>query len=481
MKMKKLLTRKATMHSQNKKQGFYRLTMTCLVVGIILFSNFIIKQFHLSIDFTEESVFSLSEQSASIVKGLDEEIELIILHKAGSDESTITRVLDTYKKASNFIKLTYIDPELHPGTISPYQKDGVPLNYGSVIVSKGEKFKVISPEEMYTFDQNVQKIETVQAESKITNAILFIQSEYDSVVYVTVGHQETQLPKELTQVLQTENYTIREMNLAQEFNPQPNDIVIMNSPKKDVTNHEKEVLLNYLDDGGNLFLLADLIDEKQPNLMEVLNSYGVQLKKAMTFEDNPKYTITSQNMYLLPKMLEHPIVSPLTVSKSAVLTVYAQPIEIMQVKKDTLQIDSLLATSDQSYAKTIETMKSTTSQEKQEKDLSGPFSIAVAITNMTDENNPNNNGQIVLFSSAYLLKDQLIEASNQSNIDVTMNAINWLSEREESISIRGKDVSSKLLTMNQSQQTMISLLAMGIIPIIVVIIGAVVNYRRLNK
>ena len=471
-------------HTQRKlrQQWTQNLFLVFLVIGIIIIVNLFMKHLNYSIDMTETKVFSLSQQSEQVLSSLDEEIKLILLHKSGANESTITRILKEYDKASDRVSVTYVDPELHPNIVQKYQEGDSILSHGSIIVEKGDKYKIISATDMYTYDQNYQKIESVQAESKITNSILYVANEYDSIVYTLAGHNESLLPGSLEKTLENENYKVQNLQLLQDgWDPDDNDVVIINGPKKDLTDGELESLLEFLEQDGKVILFVDLTDKDFPNFNILLNTFGVDVNNAMVFENDKSYTVTTQNFYLLPEVTNHTITNPLLATKSSVISVYAQPIETLKVKKDTLEIQTLLMTSNDSYAKTVEVMKNSSSQGKTDGDLSGPFNIAVAISNIIDKEKSKTKGEIVLFSSSYILKEELIEASNNGNLDIVMNSLNWLTDRQDSISIRAKDVSSQILTMNQSQQLMISILVIGIIPLLLVAIGLFVWYRRKNN
>ena len=62
-----------------------------------------------------------------------------------------------------------------------------------------------------------------------------------------------------------------------------------------------------------------------------------------------------------------------------------------------------------------------------------------------------------------------------------MNSINWLVDREESISIRPKSLVTQRLKMNQSQVLLYSGISVIVIPVIIGIIGLVVWLRRKNR
>ena len=59
-----------------------------------------------------------------------------------------------------------------------------------------------------------------------------------------------------------------------------------------------------------------------------------------------------------------------------VLTIGAQGVDILDVKKRTLEIEPLLTTSDNSWGKVDLT---STNIQKEEGDISGPFNIAVTV------------------------------------------------------------------------------------------------------
>ncbi|MCU9612629.1 GldG family protein [Caldibacillus lycopersici] len=476
---------KQSKHKEKKlnrsiKYGSYSLFMTILVIGILYIINLIAGNSNLTVDLTANKVFSLSSESNQILAGLEEEVTIISLSKSGSEETTITRILNEYKKAEK-IKVEFIDPEINPSLVSEYQEDGTTLPYGSVIVASGNKYKVINSVDMYSYDSSYQKIEEVQVEPQITNAILNVTNDYNSTIFTLVGHNETALPESLVSVLKTENYQIEELQLIQdEWQPEESDLLLINGAKKDLTAMELEQIEEYLDNGGRLLLFCDIGEDVFPNLNVLMNRFGVSVNKAMVFENDKNYTVTSQNFYLVPKLTSQPIVKPLKDSKYSILTVYAQPIDILDVKKDTLIMEPLLQTSEQSYGKTVETMKLTTTYEKQENDLTGPFDIGMAITDQ-NKDNEKIDSKLVLFTSTQLLNESLIEASNEANIDITVNSINWLSNRQDSMSIRPKDVTSKILAMNQSQQMIISGIAILVIPLLIAISGGLTWYRRKNR
>src|SRR5690606_35012472 len=123
-------------------------------------------------------------------------------------------------------------------------------------------------------------------ESKITNSILYVANEYDSIVYTLAGHNENLLPESLEKTLENENYKVRNLQLLQDgWDPDVNDVVIINGPKKDLTDSELESLLEFLEQDGKVILFVDLTDKNFSNFNILLNTFGVDVNSAMVFEN----------------------------------------------------------------------------------------------------------------------------------------------------------------------------------------------------
>ena len=146
--------------------------MTLIVIGILGMVNFIGKQHHKRVDLTTAQLYSLSDQTEKIVKGLKNEVT--IYHFAKETSPTVNDLLTEYK-GINQGKLSFkvIDPQKDPGLA---KKFGV-RSFGETVVASGEKH---------------EKVDTAQEES-VTNAILKVTREKNKVIYFTQGHNEADI------------------------------------------------------------------------------------------------------------------------------------------------------------------------------------------------------------------------------------------------------------------------------------------------
>lgn len=481
MSVKKGERKQSTIKQIRLRHGGYSLLTIVFLLGILIIINLLSHQFQLTYDLTETNVFSLSKPSKKLLDRLEEDIKIISLSESGSEPTNVERILAAYQNYSNDVTVEYLDPELQPHLVSQYQEPGVTLDYGSVIIEANDQHILHQGIDLFNFDQQYERIESYQVEPLVTQAILSLIEPNTATIYTLVGHDEIEIPEKIYSRLELENYQIEELHLLRDdWQPNEDDIVLLNSLKKDITTEELSLLRDYLEQGGHVVLLFDIIDQDFPNLFALLESYGVRVNQAMVFENSRNHTLTDHNFYLIPELSPHSILDTVSDSNYTVITAQAQPIEILDLSRDTLKIEPLLVTSDQSYAKSFETMQTETNMEQEEGDMVGPFNIALAITDHQNNTDSEQNGQFVIFSSSVFTNDQFVEVSNQANADLLLNTMNWLSDREESLSIPPKEVGSETLSMHFNHQITIAIVVILVIPIMIMIIGLVVWYRRKN-
>jgi ABC-2 type transport system permease protein len=202
-----------------------------------------------------------------------------------------------------------------------------------------------------------------------------------------------------------------------------------------------------------------------------MESYGVTLKDGMVFEgDSTRYY---QLPYmLLPKIGSHEITSPLS-SGYYILYPQAQAIAQTGDASDTISITSLLSTTDSGYIKTdVQNMQS---YDKESEDESGSFDLAVAIEDS------DTNAQIVWFASALFSYSSYDEAVSGANTDLFLNSVSWMCQSESDITIHAKTISNEYLTVSSGTTALISLVGIGILPLLCIAIGIFVWISRKKR
>lgn len=285
---------------------------------------------------------------------------------------------------------------------------------------------------------------------------------------------EESLPLDLKNQMELENYEIEELSLLTEDSvPEDATVLMAIAPQKDITSEEEEKIREYLDNRGSAVFLMDVIEEELPNFEALLKSYGVGLNKALTIEGDKNHYFQSP-AWILPNMESHEIINPLRSSKRQVLAIGAQGIEALDIKKRSIDIEPLLVTSDNAWGRTD---LASTTPEKEEGDLEGPFNVAVAITDKEwdEREGKYDETKLVVVGDSEFLNPQF---ASIGNADFMLNALNWLQDEQESISIRPKSILTEFLTINPFQQLVFAGITVILIPLIILGAGLVMWLRR---
>lgn len=477
--MKKEKNKKVINSFKDKKfkYGGYATMMTAFVLAILVVVNLVVGQIPFKLDLTENHMFSLSDQTESVLKNLDQDIEIIGMYQSGQENIMLDEILQKYRRGSKHISITYIDPVKNPTFSSQYTKDGTSLGEGSYIVESGDKYKVIDYMDLFNInsDQYGQsQIESLAVEQRVTSAIQYVTADELPTVYTLEGHMEQALPTQIQQQMELENYEVQSLSLlTEESVPSDATILMVVAPQRDISIEEEEKIREFLENHGRAVFLMDVTEEETPNFDSILKSYGVGLNKALTVEGDKNHYFQNP-AWIVPNMESHDIISPMKSNKMQVLAVGAQGIVDLDVKKRSTEIQPLLVTSDNAWGRTD---LSSTSSEKEEGDIEGPFNIAVAITDKewNEKESEYDETKLVVVGDAEFLNPQF---ANIGNFDFVLNSLNWLQDEQESISIRPKSLTSQYLNINAFQKLVLAGVTVILIPLIILGAGLAMWLRR---
>ena len=457
------------------RYGSYSSLIAVVVIAILIIVNLVVDQLPFNWDLTANKLYSISEQTTNMLDGLEDDIDIIALYEKGTQRSIVDEILNRYTMYSKKVNLEYVDPIQNPGYMKQFEKEGESLSQGSLIVKSGDKFKTISRFDLYNYSYqgDSPRAESLVVEQRVTSAIMYVTSDDNPMIYSLQGHGETKMPYELSKQLENENYDIGELNLiTEEKVPEDADMLFIMSPKRDLSEDEENKIREYLENSGRIVFIMDFLDVEIPRFEGILKSYGVGLSGAMAVEEDTNRFMNFP-IWLVPKLGGHEILKPIKSGDMFTLLPYAQPIEELDTKRRSLEIDSLLTTSDVAWGKTNLDEQDL---EKSADSLSGPFDLALAVTDKPDNYEDKPTKLIVIGGSRFL--DSQFLGQVPGNLNLMLNSFNWLQDREESISIRPKSLGLKRLRMTQQQSLIMSGVAVILIPAIILIMGIIVWARR---
>jgi ABC-type uncharacterized transport system involved in gliding motility auxiliary subunit len=452
-----------TLARRQARYGSMAALYTIVVIAALVLVNWLGNRYNKSFDTTSNKRFTLSQETQKIVKGLKQDATITYIDKASNFDQA-KGLLDRYKNLSPKIHIQYIDYLKNPT---------VARGYGMRF--PGTAFVEIGPRR-----EEAKSL----TEEGITGAFLKDLKGVRKVCVVS-GSREHALDatdsnglSQFKTMLERDNYQAEPITLVDKTAvPSDCTVLIIAGPQSDYTPNEVNAIKTYVENGGRaMFLLDPPLDfghehiAENTGLTNLLKSWGVTEQNDLVLEQNPMGQLFGfgPEIPLVSNYESHAIVSDLK------NTFTGFPVaRSMQIKNtDKTTVDKLFSTSDRAIATTNLTSNEVNPSDP--KNLKGPFVLGAAGTYNTGK--PNNPGRFVVVGSSGFLDNGMI--AFQSNRDLALNAVNWLSSDEDLISIRPKEAENRTLNVNQRQMNVFAYTDLIAIPLIIIVGGVVIFLKR---
>ena len=285
-----------------KKKWLRSVALTILLFAIIialyLVINFVVQQANFTdLDFTKEKIYSISQATEDKLQNLDEDVTISIYNMYEYVEDFAYK----YANLNDHIKVEKLE--------NLNAKTDWKTNYGVtdtssfVVVQTEDKEKILFNSDFYTYDYTTyEEIDTT--EEAITNAILDVTIEEKPKIYFLTGHN-----------LYTEEYfQYLEMSLEGEANeveyidllktgsvPEDCSVLVITALQEDITERERDYILDYMKQGGEILLLMDpnLNKIEMPNFQDVLDEYGVSISDGYLLEGDANQMMAGAPNYII--------------------------------------------------------------------------------------------------------------------------------------------------------------------------------------
>ena len=470
---------KESMNKKYLKNGSYSVVISAVFIVIVVVINMIVGALptkYSEFDLSSQKLYSIGDQTKSFLKDLDKDVTIYQVVQSGSEDETISKLLEKYEEESSHIKVEEKDPVVNPKFTSEYTSDEVSAN--SLIVVCGDRSKVVDYSNIYesSIDYNTYQSQTTgfDGEGQITSAISYVTSEDMPVLYTLDGHGEKELSSDIQEDIQKANIDIKSLNLITEENvPEDAACLLINAPTSDISETEKDAIIEYLENGGKAMIFSDYTTESMDNFDAVLKNYGVERVDGIVIEGDTQH-YAQMPYYLVPTVNSTDAISDFASQGYYVLMPYAQGIKQSDDIRDTVTVNSLLTTSDSAYSKVD---VNSGDIEKADGDVDGPFDLGVSITETLDDDKET---QIVYYTSSNLMDSQINQMVSGGNEQMLMSSLNWMCSNDETttISIPSKDLQVSYLTLTAYDVSFWKICVMGLIPGAFLVIGFMVWMKR---
>ena len=338
---------------------------TGLTLAVIVLLNFMGARNEYRYDASEQSIFSIAPQTASLLEGLANDIHILAFFRENEGQAA-ENLLDTYTAGSDRFSYEMADPDQRPEMAQQYEV----TQYGTLVIVYGD---------------NSTRVNDL-SEEVLTNALVRITGAETKRIYFVTGHGEPDITAretpdgfgQLAASLENEGAEVVPLLLATVPDvPADASLLIVASPQRPFLENEIESLGRYLDRGGRAWILLE--PQRSDELVPLLAERGIIVG------DNVVIDVVVQ-LLAGPSAGVEPVVSdygfhPITeqFNQNTVFRI-VRSIEPAGELPDGITASMLASTSSNSWAESNVDLVFETGEVDPEGDVEGPVSIAVAAT-----------------------------------------------------------------------------------------------------
>jgi ABC-type uncharacterized transport system involved in gliding motility auxiliary subunit len=436
------------------RRGGSVLATSLLTFGILVMLNYLGARRHARFDWTAEDRFSLSPQTRQILKSLDRDVELLAFYPGDDPEQVpLRRLLDEYRGASGRLRIDFIDPDREPGRTARYG-----VHEPGLLVAVGDR----------------RERAKNTGEEGITNALLRALRGRKVNVGFLSGHGERDPGDRdregyaaATAALNAASYQVsRVLSLTTGSIPDSIDLLVIAGPRSEPQAGEIAAIERFLSRGGRLLALLD--PSPSAGLDSLFLHWNVLVGDDRVVDPRVAGRLVGLDEFtpIVNRYNNNPITRGINF-----VTFYplARSISRTETLPDSTSAWTLFQSGGGSWAETSPEQSPPVLDPG--RDRLGPIPLAAAIQH------PGSSGaRLVVFGDSDFCANKYWRLPGSG--DLFMNAVAWLSERGEEISVRARTTSERRVELTQQQSRAVLVTGVFLLPLLIVSAGVWVGWRR---
>lgn len=470
-------------------------TTTILLVAIIIICyvglNWGVEQLNIeNLDFTTKKLYSLSEETKSRLKQLENDITIQLINVKNYSSSYVsgTYIMDyteMYKNASDKIIIEEINDI--SSRVDLQTKYSITSSDMLIVVKNGDNEEILYESDLYTIDYTAYEV-IDKTEEAITNAITKLTIEEKPNIYVLTGktyYAPEQVLSVILYQLEEEANNVNQLDILTTGNvPEDCDCLIITTLKQDLSDLERDKILEYINKGGKILMLSsqNMMEVDTPNFDQILAQYGISMEYGVIFEqDSSKMLADAPELILADASAS--FMSNIDMGLKLCLVDAGRIGFADDAKLEELGVtyETIATTSTKSFVRTNLNIASTS---RTDEDSEEGSSIVGAYVNKAISEDVAS--ELIIYSNEIMATNLTIPINIQyyvypilerNNQDIILNSISHLTEREDTITIR-KTYEAESYTVTDQEDVIIKTIIFTV-PVIIIMIGiGVWIYRR---
>ena len=468
--------------SKRMKRG---IVSVCIIVGLILINvaAAVLPDRVMQHDVTLKEYQQITHVTRSVLEGLKKDVTIHVYAREDAADVNIVKLLNNYKEFDH-ISVEYVDPALSPHFTENYTKNGLAEN--SLVVTAEDRYRTIPADAIYTYsDENMKEYgfgpDGFALESLVTSAVDYVTTENIPRIYQITGHGELTLAGKFLNAVQGENVDVNELNLtaAGEIPGDARCLLIL-APGEDYSEAEIGLLRDYLERGGNLYVLLKWREEPEKHLHGFLSEYGFTVKNGIVSESDGELYF-QEPYYLIPEIRETSVTKE--VGGNLALSVMS-----LGMKLENSDIEVILKTTDKAFLKT-DPQKSE-NQSREEGDETGEFVLGACLertVDVTEEVSPGSDAKVtrqsklVVFGSPYMTQETIDEYISGMNLKLFSAILSNMVSHATPVYVPVRPYAAQYVTVSQADSAFFGIILSGVLPGLVMVAGLVIWILRRRR
>lgn len=449
--------------SRRGRFGLGSVVRICLFAGVIVLVNVASTAVSFRIDVTGLAQFTLTSQTKDVLTKLDAPVEVVQVFtpRVPSNISGYARnMLREYGAYTDKIVVTEVDPDVSPDLARQYGVDHLAAIYGVVLFRSGAHQRMVYGPQIIA-----------EAEHAFTSALLEVTGTRQKTIYFLTGNEEGHIMADFSEAvngLRDNLFRVAELDLSTApAIPEDAAALVIAGPASDYSPNHEAVLTSYLRANGRALVLLD------PNsswmVRDLLLPWGIEVANGVLI-DPASFVEPDEDTLLVPGERNGWALESYFPGAAALIPSTKLP---EGISVSPLAWTSANAGCAQNLATQTEPVPLPCAQAQP------PFAVGALITTAAQAQPERPDGtRLAVIGDSDFASDRHFQ--NGDNASVFLTAINWLTEGKEVISIDRKVLDSRRLVLSPEQARFLQISSIGLLPLLLLITGGVVWWRRRN-
>jgi ABC-2 type transport system permease protein len=481
---------------------------SALVALILVLVNYVSSRRYERFDLTHDQLFTLSERTKSLLKGLDRPVELYVFLSSGEGSyAELRELISRYQAQSDKLTPYFVDPDREParfkllaekyGLRAAAQENGQTEAELAVLVVSGDKRWSITRDDLV--DVDFDSLEggdkrgegakvNVKTEQALSGAIVQVTSGRVTRVCVSEGHGEWSLTDSAEHSLAATKEELKRENIELEALetrgkdelPRSCDAIYVLGPQKAFSEAERTALGRYLDGGGNLLLALDPVIDGEAvavtGLESLTEQHGITLHRDVLVELDREHLLSPSPVEaaLINQFGSHALLRPLAALRAPVVVQVARTLAVND------RAVALMDASNKAYGETqLGRLSAGDSPGPGEGAILPPIHVAALADSKpkTDKADPLG-GRLIVIGDSEWLSPQALQQPQLANVDLLSSFTGFLTEREALISIAPRKIDAQAMMITEDGLFGVFLRVVLLMPLAALVLGVGVWWQR---